>query len=178
MELWGMKNYPTGYTIQLVQLNEDVVPTENVEVTGTAIEFYDMLLKKYAFNPLATMNTAFNKKMKVLKEHKYMIDPTSTTESDSRPHCKVLKLFYEFNRKCNFDWSNTGTVGTTAAGFESSQWNQDAAQGNNMRVHPNARMYLMIRATNFEQQADTISVSSTNTPSFTIDVRSKHMFNQ
>lgn len=178
MELWGMKNFPTGYVIQLVQLNEDVVPTEGTEVTGAAIEFYDMLMKKFSYNPLATLNTSYSKKMRVLKEYKFMIDPTSTTESDSRPHCKVLKLFYELNRKCNFDWYNTGTVGTTAAAFESAAWNQDVAQGNNMRVHPNARLYLMIRATNFELQALTTDCTSTNTPSFTIDVRSKHMFNQ
>lgn len=181
-EFWGMKNYPTKWSIQLVQLNEDVtpssVPTGTSFVTDdNAEEFWDSLIKPYSYSPLVHQKNGFaKKKYKLLKQYSINIDPTASFENDASPHCKTFKLFYRMNRKCQFDWKYTNAAGQTQATIESGNW-QVEDQENQVQVHPNARMYLLIRASNFEQQPNLAACTSANTPSFTAVIRNCHIIN-
>lgn len=181
-EFWGMKNYPTKWMIQLVQLNEDVTPLSGVAIANpvndnNAEEFWDSMIKPYSFSPLVHQKAGYGKKKwRVLKQYSINIDPTASFENDASPHCKTFKIFYRMNRKCQFDWKYANSAGQDQADLESVKW-QVEDQENQVQVHPNARMYLLLRASNFEQQANLAACTSANTPSFTAVIRNCHIVN-
>lgn len=181
-EFWGMKNYPTKWNIQLVQLSEDVTPSYNpnsasVVTDGNAEEFWDSIIKPYSYSPLVHQKSGFGKKKyKVLKQYAINIDPTASFENDASPHCKTFKMFYRMNRKCQFDWKYANADGQTQVTIEAPNW-QVEDQENQVQVHPNARMYMLIRASNYEVQPNLAALTSANTPTITAIIRSCHIVN-
>lgn len=177
LELWGTRNKPTKYLIQLVQFNEDVLPDYNV-FSGQRQEYWQSLMKHYTYSPLAKMDDAFNrKKMRILKQYKVNIDPTATYENDPDPHVKTLKLYYKFNRKCNFAWQAANSSVQTITDMNDADWNITANQNNN-QVHPNARIYVMVRASNFTRLDGTTNADNTTTPSISWRLRTCYLTNQ
>lgn len=181
-ELWGCQQKSTKYTVELCQFHEDVVPDLiNASGTGSYEEFWDSMIKPYAFSPLAHTKSGFNaKKYKVWKRYNIMIDPTSTTESDPSPHCKVLKLFYRLNRYCKYDWEFANANGVTIGELQTNNHQLEDAENKNT-VHPNARLFLMIRATNFVYKSTAIeptTLTVADTPSISWKIRTCHIINQ
>lgn len=177
LELWGCRNKPTKYLVQLVQFSEDVLPDYNAFV-GTRAEYWQSLVKHYTYSPLAKMDDGYNrKKMKILKQYKINIDPTATYENDPDPHVKTLKLYYKFNRKCNFAWQTYNPVVQTISDMNDADWNNTANQ-NTTQVHPNGRIYLMIRASNFTQLPPATAADNSTTPSISWRMRTCFLTNQ
>lgn len=187
LELWGQTSKPTMYTIYLCQFNEDVLPgttyTSSVGSYSTitdqnAVEFWQSMVKRYTYSPLLKIDDGYsNKKIKILKQYKVNIDPTATYENDPDPHVKTLKLFYRFNRRCNFQWKYSNAAGQTIADMDDKDWQQEDGE-NQCQVHPNARLFVMIRASNFQRQTLLSSATNANTPSISWVMRSCHLINQ
>lgn len=174
LELWGAKNKGTKYHIALVQFSEDVLPDWGTR-TGQSAEFWQALVKHYTYSPLAKMETGWGKnKMKILKQYTYNIDPTSTTENDPDPHVKTLKLFYRFNRMSNFQWMYATPNVLSTADMDQADWRNE--QGNlQNQVHPNARIYVMVRASNFTKVTAPTAVDNTTSPSISWRLRTAWM---
>lgn len=164
LELWGCRNKPTKYNVSLVQFSEDVL-NDYSNKSGQAAEFWQSLIKHYTYSPLAKMEDGWTKKkMKILKSYTINIDPTANYENDPDPHVKTLKLFYRFNRKCTFNWMyNTSTVQTREE-MNEADWRQEANQ-NQVQVHPNARIYVLVRASNFTRLGGGDTADNTTNPS-------------
>lgn len=176
LELWGCKNKPTKYHIALCQFSEDVLPDWGNRKDQSA-EFWQSLVKHYTYSPMAKMDDGFNrKKMKMLKQYTYNIDPTASYENDPDPHVKTVKLYYKFNRKCNFAWQFAGPEVQTVADMNDEDWKAEHGQ-NQTQVHPNARIYLMIRASNFTRIDQPAVVDNTTNPSISWRLRSCFLVN-
>lgn len=179
LELWGQQQYHTKWTVELCQFNEDVHPDPAVAVanTGGPYEMYwDSMIKSYAYSPLysGSINGFKGKKRKVLRRYNLDIDPTSTTETNADPHCRTFKLFFRFNRRCNYDWQKSGGNGQTITEFDDIDAPSEIAS-NQVTVHPNARIYLMLRATDYNPKASFAAQSVSNTPSYSWKIRTRHM---
>lgn len=183
LECWGQTAKPTKYTIMLVQLNEDVCP--NTTTGGqyndisdpAAVMFWQSLIKQYTYSPLAKMEDGYNrKKMKIMKQYTFTLDPTTTIESDPDPNVKTMKLYYKFNRQCNFAWRFSNNGAQTIGNMNDADWNQNDGL-NTTNVHPNARLFVMIRASNYQRQTTPTNCNNTNTPSISWRLRSAHIVN-
>lgn len=148
LELWGCKNKPTKFHVMLCQLSEDVLP-DYADRSGQSAEFWQAMIKHYTYSPLAKIDDGFSKKkLKILKQYKVNLDPTASYENDPDPHVKTLKLFYRFNRKSNFKWMFSTPNVMSITDMNQPDWRNELGQNSN-QVHPNARLYVMIRASNF-----------------------------
>lgn len=189
LELWGQTQKPTKYHICLCQFSEDVM-FPDLKISGTmyydtipatnnnANEFWQSLVKSYSYSPLARIDDGYSaKKWKILKQYTINIDPTANYENDPDPHVKTLKLFYRFNRKCNFQWKFADTTPQTVAEMNDADWKQEDGE-NFPRVHPNARMFVMIRASNYTPIIAPTVPSTTTSPSISWRMRSCFLINQ
>jgi len=183
LELWGQTTKPTMYTIYLCQFSEDVLPetvfAANVGSYATitnqnAIEFWQSMIKRYTYSPLAKIDDGWGKKkIKIMKQYKINIDPTASYENDPDPHVKTMKLFYRFNRKCNFEWKYSNAQGQSVANMNDADWQQEDGE-NQCQVHPNARLFVMLRASNFVRTT-TDAATNANSPSISWVMRSCHL---
>lgn len=177
LECWGTRNKPTKYDIMLCQFSEDVLPNYGTS-DANATEFWQSMIKHYTYSPLAKMSNGFNaKKMKIMKHYTFNLDPTASYENDPDPHVKTMKLFYRFNRKCNFQWKYSNAAGQTISNLNDGDWQQEDAE-NQTQVHPNARIYVMIRASNFTRIAFPTTSDNSTCPSISWRIRSAFMVNQ
>lgn len=185
LELWGQTTKPTVYTIYLCQLSEDVLPTTfysggvgsyQSQSDQNAVEFWQSMVKRYTYSPLAKIDDGFgNKKIKIMKQYKVNIDPTATYENDPDPHVKTMKLFYRFNRKSNFEWKFSTAAGQSIANMNDADWQPELGQNQN-QVHPNARLFVMVRASNFTRSTLTDTTNAI-APSISWVMRSCHLVN-
>lgn len=165
LELWGCRNKPTKYIVQLVQFAEDVCPGPTAVLTEQAAEFWESMIKHYTYSPLAKMEDGWSKKkMKILKQYKINLDPTANYENDPDPHVKTLKLFYRFNRKSNFQWKYSNPNVLSIANMNDADWKTEGGQ-NRTQVHPSARIFVMIRASNFTRVNSPNPIDNTTNPS-------------
>lgn len=188
LELWGQTQKPTKYSVMLCQFNEDVLPPDLVtggqlvygDFTGNsnASEFWQSLIKHYSYSPLAKMDDGFNKKkMKILRSYTINIDPTANYENDPDPHVKTMKLFFRFNRKCNFQWKFANSQPQSSTQMNLPNWQQEDGE-NQCRVHPNARLFVMIRASDFTRKTAPEALTNATTPSISYRLRSSYLINQ
>lgn len=175
LELWGMKNHPTKYTVEVCKFREEVCPTTDLNADPNYNEFWDSMTKQYAFSPLANNMSGFNKKkVTVLRRYNIDIDPTASFENDSDPHVKTFKIFLRFNRRMNYAWKFTNAAGQTSQQYEAVVYEQEDNENQNV-VHPNARIFLMIRASNYNMQTLYGDISNANTPSVSIKCKTHHI---
>lgn len=180
LELHGMRNYPTKWTIELCKFSEYVTPNQT---PGTAItdgnycEFWDNMLKPYTYSPLSQLVPGFKKKqMTILKRYNVDIDPTASFENDANPHIKTFRMFFRMNRKCSYDWAFTNAAAQPQADFEDVDYKQEDGD-NNTQVDPKARIFLLMRATNFQAQTDPAAATDVNTPMMNMRIRASHLIN-
>lgn len=179
MNCWGCKNRSTKFIVQLVQFKEDNLAPSHVTETGLSTTVNDErsalfqhLLKPLIYNPIATTSALHSRKLKVLKTESFIIDSTSTTETDQDPNVKVLKWFVNLNRICNYV-ENAARIEQVAdfadqADFATNTNNQQFGTQTEVRT----RIYLMIRASNYGSDAEQ---TNADTPSFDLQVGMKHV---
>lgn len=188
LECWGQVQKPTKYSIMLCQFSEDVLPPDLISGSqyvygdltgnGNASEFWQSLVKHYSYSPLAKMDDGYNKKKyKILRSYTFNIDPTATYESDPDPHVKTMKLFFRFNRNCNFQWKFSNSNPQSSTQMNLPNWQQEDGE-NQCRVHPNARLFVMVRASDFTLKTSPELLSNATTPSISYRLRSAYLINQ
>lgn len=180
LNLWGAKNKAVKYTIQLVKLNDQALDPRRASALDAGTDdykkhsaFYQGLIKPYTFNPLSlTSVSKISRYMKVLKTYTTVIQPTSSSENDSDPHVKSLKWFMRWDR----DLSYIGTALYLTSATELNEDGDYAYQNseNSAYVLPRQKIFLMIRATAYQEQVDA-GVDNTVSPSFDMTVRACHV---
>lgn len=178
MELWGQQQNHTKYTIELCQFHEDVIPDHNRTLAdggGQYGMFWDAQAKSYTYSPLyaGTINGFKGKKKKVLRRYNVDIDPTTTVETNADPHCKTFRLFFKFNRRCNYDWTKASGQDQAIAEFDDIDA-PSSLGANQVQVHPSARIYLYVRASDFNIKNTLLEQGVANTPSVSWKIRTKH----
>lgn len=138
---------PCKWTINLCQIKDSVLAPDLEGKTLATEEqqrrsaFYQSLMNKYAFNPIAEQSTKLLRdNFKVLKTVEWITNPQSTTDPDNAGHQKIVDFFYRFDKELDYQWSENSlqTVG----------WSNDIAINpgvNRNIVAPDKRIYLMIR---------------------------------
>lgn len=190
MNLHGAKQRTTRFNVMLCQIDQRVIPSDLngfTTFTDPALQqFWASLITRYVRDPITPSPVNFPRSyMKVLKSYNFTVDSATTTDEDPDPHMVTQKMFFKLNRLQNYGWQpNVNTVVTpdqiygVSTGQPAQFWDQDLGE-NSTRVHPNARLYLIIRATNwFRTTEPSINPQSLDTcPTFDLLVRAKHIIN-
>jgi len=156
---------PSRFQVDLVQFKDTrLVPDANTGVTQFATAFYQAMSKRFAFSPLETGDTKYQKYLKVLDSKTFIIEPKETTDTVNT-NMKEVNLFYRLNRRCTYDWADQDRMDMLV---NAGQIN--TGQTISTQVHPRARIFLIVRG----QAANGPTFSTTTMPSYDILLRSKH----
>lgn len=172
MNLWGCKNRSTRFMVQLVRFKEDnLLPTHLITANENRTALFQSILKPYVFNPISTTGSQLRKYFKVLRSETFIIQPTSTTETDQDPHVKTLNWFIRLNRLIDYAvkqnvLTNDGDV-ADQADFSVIQGTQNSSY-----TKETSRLYLMIYASNYGVDTEN---TNENTPSFDLSARMCHI---
>lgn len=175
MNCWGAKARSTKFTVSIVRFKDEVLqPTPFLAPNEKRTGLFQSILKPISFNPVSTTGSDMRKFLKVLRTETFIIQPTSTTESDQDPHVRTLKWFCRFNRLIDYvqreNSLNTKEDVADQADYAINIGNQNAAYANATK-----RLYLMISATNYGKDGeDDTSPTNVETPSFDLSVRTCH----
>lgn len=180
MILNGPQTKPTKWCIQLVQLKSEVTPgvqTTGANPNGTKLAdaFWSSIAKPYGYSPLDNqMPRRLKQYMKVLKTWTVVMDAPESSEDHLKTRMHHLTLNLNLNRSCNYLWG-TETDRTMAYGpdipengFQVNSDNEYLCQ-----VHPNARVWLMVRAL-CEFQGPEIAATEALFPSYDIVMNAVH----
>lgn len=172
MNLWGCKSRSTKFTVQLVQYNDDTVIPHHTQVpTEKRTSIFQNIVKTKAYNPIASSAAGLHKKeYKILKSETFVIQPTSTTETDQDPHVKTVNWFLRYDRIIDYveKATNLTTQGDTA---DQADFAINTGDQNNCYTSPKKRIYLLVMATNFGIDA---AETNADTPSFDLVARMCH----
>lgn len=187
MLCYGAAKQATKFKVALLQINHDEIHPQGIAlqsnlnttfpdpVSELAVNNYEGLIAPYVKHPCSTFfynKESKDRKIKILKELDFIQQPRLTTETDANVgHCKQVKLFIPLNRINRYDWAqynqDAGSV-TTAASFLANQG------ANNTNLHPRARIYLAVMATNTNNVASPAVPTTDLTPSYDIVIRTKY----
>jgi len=179
--LWGCKSKSTKYMVQVVRiLDDDLVPDHDLAFAGTEVtkatpkrnDFYQNMIKSWTFNPISTTGGLQARKYKVLKTQTITIDPNPTTDGDADPQVVVYKAFLKLNKICKYEETSNYLRRDIDLNDEADYVINGGPQITT-QVSPKARIYLVIRATNYGIDTATGDLN-TVTPSFDLSVRIKH----
>lgn len=175
MMCYGPTGQCTKWLIQLVQLKEDVTPGKQ---NTLATAFWQSMAKPYGYNPIERGNRYLQAKyMKVLKSIYFEQDAPESTEDHLKTRMRHVMLKYFANRVCNYQW---GMESDKVAMDRMDQFENARVETNtenhNTTVHPNARIYLMVRAlTTYLGPNANLDVSKTPTYDITIETVHKKL---
>lgn len=176
LNLFGCKAQPTKVYIELCQFDEEVIPSVGTFTDQNYVKFWDQQIRPFIYNDVFNQNSfGATPRMKRVMDRKIIeFQPTSTTESDADPHLRTVKLFWRLNRYSNFMWKDSLTSGDNVTNTQLTTPYMHVSQGDNQnRVHPKARLYLMMRAVKFVRDATYVAQTNTSTPSFNIQLRTR-----
>lgn len=180
MILNGPQTKPTKWCIQLVQLKQNVTPgvavtASNPNGTLLADAFWSAIAKPFGYSPLDNqMPRRLQQYIKVLKTWTVVMDTPESVEDHLRARMHHLNLNINLNRSCNYLWGTesdritANTVDIPENGYINSGDNEYLCQ-----VHPNARVWLMVRAL-CEFQGPSIGPTDQLFPSYDIIMNATH----
>lgn len=171
MNCWGAKSRSTKYTIQIVRFKDDaLVPTPLVTANEKRTDLFQSILKPYCYNPIAMTGGIQRKNMKVLRSETFVIQPTSTTETDTDGHVKTLKWFLKFDRLLDYA-QKSSYITSNIEVADAADFALNTGLQNDAYVAPSKRLYLMVYASNY---GDDVTPSPTDTPSMDLSIRACH----
>lgn len=172
LNLWGCKNRSTRFLIQLVSFKDDnLLPHHITGANDNRSALFQSIIKPFTFNPVSTTGSQLRKYMKVLRSETFIIQPTSTTETDQDPHIKTLNWFIRLNRLVDYAVKqNILTSNVDVA--DQADFNIVQGQQNDCYANPSNRLYLMVYASNYGADA---TQSNADTPSFDLSARMCHI---
>lgn len=175
---YGAAKQATNFVIEFIQLKEDWLHPEFCSINTTQIAadylnaqiaFWEHYVKSSVSHPIATSSPLKRNMFKVLKTIRFTLNPRLSTETDANVgHCKQINVFYHMNRLCKYDWAENGIEANINL---ASAYAQNAGALQNV-VHPRARIYMTIRATN-TNYVNNVAPSTDYTPSYDIVLRKK-----
>lgn len=198
MNLWGCTTKATKFAVQLVRITDrDLIPyhpdgfyaaapqtfAQEIIASGASADdkkrekrndFYQNLTKTWVYNPISTTGGIQHKSYKVLKTQEFTIEPNLTIDGDSNANVKVFKMFATLNKMCNYEDFNE-SLNTDAQLVTDPSYVQNTGSQLSTQVKPTSRVYLVIRATNYGNDAGD---TPAETPSFDLSVRVKHTISQ
>lgn len=185
LNIWGKKTAPSRIRVQLVQFSDEKLCPETSTVlaqtpgvtkileTNDAQQYWQSVVKPLITNPCSSIQRQIKSRAKILKTWKIDIDPTSTTESDTDPHCKFVDIFHKLGKVYDYH---------TASALQTYPGLSDAAQympaTNGISPYPNrieSSMYLVIQSmqqdyTGNGQPPDNVAVAT-----FDMNVQVSHV---
>lgn len=170
---YAMSQFPTKLQIDVVQFRRDnFVPSPDSGTSTTeADSFWQSLSHSYMWNPIHPVNGNYRKYLKVLKSITVEMDAKETDENTPARY-KEVNLFLKLGRKLNYRWLEQDLAGFNATGPAAEiQINTTA---NQPRVHPRARIFLMIRSVT-PLQFPLGTSTSANTVTYDISLTKKHL---
>lgn len=176
-DIWGAKDHPCEWEFTLCQIDPDVLPAaSSASLTSRqGVDFWDQVSTKLTFSPTNRQiaNGIQRNMIKVIDRKSFLLNPTSTTESDVDPHVRSVRLFYRMNRKCKFTWSNVSPIALTDDVDPAQLPNYDPFMtgDSHATVEPKARVFLMITCKNWRAPvASYAGVTTQNTGSMNLSV--------
>lgn len=177
-DIWGAKEHPCEWTFTLCQFDEKLLPDPDMGLSMSereGIDWWDQFASKLQFTPSErkVANGLYGNRMKVLDRRSFVINPTSTTESDVDAHCRSIRLFYRLNRRCNFQWSNRVDPVFTADQdpAQTVQFAPSLNEDQKSTVHPKARVFMMVTCANWRAPPSGFEgMTTANTGSFNLSV--------
>lgn len=162
LAIYGAKQRCSKVHVEFIQFKEDKY-SMNFHPDGELVSamtqqdrndvnlFWLNEFKRLTFNPLVVNTFLRNKALKVLRSETFCINADETTNEDPGPPVVHKQYFKRFNRLVNWAW-NTGNLTLTAnkEGMDDPDY-QVTDQGQlNGYANPHARIYMYIRAEDFE----------------------------
>lgn len=164
-------------------------PTDMIQGIFEHEDCMEALVKPLIVNPIVDTQPGALKGLKILKSWQFHTNPETTIDKATTGQQKIVKIFHRFNRQCNWNWHNehdenfANIIATDADVSYKPDLNVNAAH-----VDPRARVYLMIRATNYTVW-EKLTNSSTGEgfqynvtadpawdPTYDINIKVKHTF--
>lgn len=169
---WGCKNRATRFLVQLVRFTEDdVIPHHETGANANRSALFQSIIKPFCFNPIATAGSTQRKYMKVLRSEEFILQPTSTTETDQDPHVKTMRWYIKLNRL--LDYATKGTyLSNNADLIDQADYIVNTGTQNDTKPKNKSRIFLMVYSTNYV--ADETQTNA-DTPSFDLSVRTCHI---
>lgn len=127
--------------------------------------------KRLTFNPLTVNTFIRNKAIKVMKSESFCINADDANNEDPMPPAVQKSYFKRFNRLCKWNW-NTGGITVNPAyvsggenkpdigGLENPDYQQTSSDQMLPFLNPNARVYMYIRAEDFEPVSGETNLST------------------
>jgi len=177
LNLYGVRKRATKYLVQLVTVKDEGADF----ITGNSsnlekLKLYDYLARPFMYNNLNSGDPQSKSKIKIHKTYETIIGPTTLDEvggATATPHMQTLNWFIRHNTVRRYDWSRGAIPATlTNAGFD-----QEIGV-NSTRVHPERRIYLMVRALSPEVRAsadDRAAADPQSEPSYDCVIRNKFL---
>lgn len=178
LNCWGAKTKAAAYTIQLVKFLDDEICPDHTGGAASSIalatpkrnDFWQNLMKPLVFSPIAQTGGAYKGRMKVLKSETFTLQPNSADDGDTDPNVRTVSMYVAMNRILSYQES--ATVLTTEADTEDqADFAVNTTAQFKPQTRPKSRVYLMIRCSNYKQDA---AESNVDTPSFDLMVRANH----
>lgn len=175
LNCWGCKNRPTKFTIQLVKVTDpDITPSHNYPINDKRTSVFQNLIKAKTFNPISTTGASVqSKKLKVLKSETFTIQPTSSYETDTDPHCKTINWFVRIDKFIKYV-EKAKVLTTQADTLDQADYVLNTGEQVSSYADPRARIYVLVTSTNFAVDA---TDNNADTPSFDMSVRVCHEIN-
>jgi len=156
LNVWGAKAKAIRYQIDIVRpLSDEVNPYHwgvNTPMGTAACEAWEEMVKQYTFNPIAKFDHYIKKNFKTVKSISFIIDPTSTNESDADPHVKTIDWFIRVNKLTNFDKVTQTSQYTLADAAElksAADFTANSAQYVSALPRDRETLLLLIRASDY-----------------------------
>lgn len=162
---------PTRIQVQLVQFADDVTPGKTSDL---ATAFWQSMSKSWGYSPLEQGDYRLRKKyMKVLKTVLIDMEAPESTEDHVNARMKHLDFSMNLNRRCNYKWGKAADKMELDSADTPENASFDSGDVPQCFVHPNARVYLLVRGlVTFRQAGD--AATSSNSPSYDIKLSSTH----
>lgn len=155
---------PCRIQIDLVQLKDTRLLPDAANNSAFATAFWQSMVKRFAYSPMESGNTKYQKYLTVLHSQQFIMHPKESTENVNTTY-KEVQIFKRMNRRCTYDWQDQDTM--TMLGQETQQ---NAPALLSTQVHPRARIFLMIRA----QANNAAAFDASKMPTYDYSINLKH----
>jgi len=193
LNLFGQTNRPTDFFIALVSFKDEVyapVPDDNTSAVAIAPlpgkhnDLWQTYCRKLVGNPIGEYGGwgKNRRALHIIKEQKYSIAPTSTTETDGDPHCITVNWTHYINKMVDYKKQKASYATTDDGAIGAANVNQDVITTTTDATYrtPSAkdRVYLMVSSTSWTPNsgAGPETVNSASMASFDFNIKSTFKF--